>query len=200
MFRKKTAGIVLAAMAFAGLTVPAAAAAGESDATLKAAGLQTVALDELGQLGVDQGPFYLMSRQPVRGVSQCLDLAESVGDGKQIVTHDCHFGDNQKWWVNSNGVGSVDVELKTHKYRTECADVYNSTGPTISRYPCMLQNNQRWELQFSGYDKYYRWKSHLDPAGSRNRCLDMAGDGTRRALLFECRGTGNQDWTLVVAR
>lgn len=194
MFVKKMAAAVLAALALVGMAMPAASA-DEFGFVSRTAGDRLVGLDEIGQMGVDQGPVYFVSRQLVGGREQCLDLMETVGDGKQIGVYDCHWGNNQKWYYNQD-TSTFHIEIKTHNYRTECADVYNSTGPTISRYPCRLQKNQLWEAYQTDSPDHFEFRSYLDPSTSRNRCLDMAGDGTRRALLFECRGTFNQHWKL----
>lgn len=197
MFRKKIAAAVLAAMAFVGMAVPAAAATDGFDVALKAAGLKLVKPAEMGQLGVDQGPFLLISNWRVDGVLQCLDLMQSAGDGRQIGVFDCHGNTNQYWYFNNNA-STGHWEIKPYSFRTECADVFNSTGPSISRFPCRLTNNQLWEKQPTGKGDWYRYASFLDPAGSRNRCLDQAGDGTRRALLFQCTGFFNQEWAWAV--
>jgi Ricin-type beta-trefoil lectin domain len=129
---------------------------------------------------------------------KCLDVRggpQATQDGAVIEQWQCTGATNQSWTLRDAGSGQVQlVALNSGKcVQPVGGGTANTTG--LEQRTCdSAATTQRWIRQSTATAGEYNFV-HVPS----NRCIDIQQsgltDGTL-ALLFDCRGTANQTWTV----
>ena len=173
--RRKTAGLMLAAAAAAGLTMAAALPASAS-AT---------------------GYYKLLVRVGTFAPAMCLQPADPGGGaGTAIVQQPCTSSQAQNW--APVGIGS------SYKFVNQatglCMDAHGGAaqGTPVDQWPCNNISNERWSWPHSLPDSF--WPIRSEVAGSSGYCLDVPGASTQAGLgmqIYTCNGTAAQAWAIA---
>jgi hypothetical protein len=176
--RSRTAGLLLAAAAAAGLTVAAAlpASAGTSPA----------------------GYYKIFVQVGTNAPAMCLQPADPAGGaGTAIVQQPCDNIQAQNW--APLGIGGTSYRF-LNQASGLCMDVRGGAarGTPIDQWPCNRISNERWSWPHSFPDGMWPIRSQV--AGSSSYCLDVPGASTQAGLavqIYTCNGTPAQAWGIV---
>lgn len=213
--RRRTAGVLIGAIAaagtaaMAGTTAPAAYAYGVTSAAAPPAGVAPdadVRRDGTVRL-LSTGPLTIRAAHS----KKCLDVTGGVGalgDGVPVQQWQC-LGPgqtNQQWYLTATGDGSS--YYVTARHSGKCLDVAGGVGATangigVQQWQCLgyHQENQRWRLYSAdGGMTIYLIAVHS------GKCLDVTGgtgatDNGIRVQQWQCLGYAqtNQRWYLAMA-
>ncbi len=133
------------------------------------------------------------------GQRMCLDIPNGqAGDHAPLNAYPCHYGTNQKFWLDFRADQS---ELRLVSDSTgRCADVpggQTHSGVDYQMYGCHLGANQRLDLT--------QWSDSagglkLMPSHTQGLCLSLDGSAsqsTRRVEQRTCTGASDQRWYLA---
>jgi hypothetical protein len=173
--RSRTAGLVLAAAAAAGLT---AAAALPASANTSPSGWYKIFVQVAGSAPA-------MCLQPAR---------PDGGAGTAIVQQPCANNLAQDWWPRS--IGGTSYQF-VNFVNGMCMDARGGAarGTPIEQWPCNTISNERWSWPFSFPDGMLPIRSEV--AGTNGYCLDVPGASTQAGLgvqIYTCNGTTAQAW------
>lgn len=113
----------------------------------------------------------------------CVDVRSASRDDRTAVqVYGCNGSDAQSWTVQTNG---------TVQALGKCLDVRDGAtadGTPVQLYACNGTGAQVWQAHPDG--------TLLNPQSGR--CLDDAGSGPAgtQLIIFTCKGSANQRWTL----
>lgn len=133
-----------------------------------------------------------------RHSGSCLDVRggpQATQDGAVIEQWHCTGASNQSWTLRDAGSGQIQlVALNSGKcVQPVGGGTVNATG--LEQRTCdSAATTQRWMRQSTATAGEYRFV-HVPS----NRCLDIQQSGLADgalALLFDCRGSANQTWTI----
>ena len=174
--RRKTAGLMLAAIAAAGLTTAAALPASAS-AT---------------------GYYKMLVQVGTLAPAMCLQPADPAGGaGTAIVQQPCISTGAQNWAPISLGGSNYHF---LNQATGMCLDVRGgaASGTPIEQWPCNTISNERWSWPHSFPDGLWPIKSQV--AGSSSYCLDVPGASTQAGLgvqIYWCNDTRAQAWAIA---
>jgi hypothetical protein len=173
--RRRTAGLMLAVAAAAGLTTAAALPASASAA----------------------GYYEILVQASTFAPTRCLQPADPAGGaGTAVVQQPCVSSQAQHWAPISGG-GS------TYRFLNQatglCLDVRGGAvaGTPIDLWPCNTISNERWSWPHDFPDGL--WPIGSQVAGTSRFCLDVPGDSTQAGLgvqIYWCNNTRAQAWAI----
>jgi hypothetical protein len=112
----------------------------------------------------------------VWGTGKCWDVAwGSAANQAQLQVFNCHDGANQRWTIQPNGDGTVEIR---NKNSNKCLDYPVGGGGYLQQFDCHGGTNQRWRLYRQGDLMSIR------RASNTSQCIDVTYDN--RLKLGSC--------------
>lgn len=179
--RRKTAGLLLAATAAAGLTTAAALPASAS-----ASGYYEIFV----QTGTSPAVLCLQPADPAGGQGTPIVQEPCVSNGTPS-------SEAQHW-------APISVGGSTYRFLNQatglCMDVAGGAilGTPIDQWPCNTISNERWSWPHSFPDGFWPIRSQV--GGSSGFCLDEPGGSAQfglRMQIYWCNNSRAQAWAIA---